>query len=115
MLEIANEFGHRGFDHRLIRSTAGEAALVRLAKQTAPDLLVSASALGDGRYPDELAQAADVLLIHFNGTVMDDIPARIAALKRFGKPIVCNEDEKVGQQGARRLRNCALPMAPRGG
>ena len=106
VLEIANEFDHRGFDHPLLRSADGEIALVRLARQTAPDLLVSVSALGDGRYPDKLAKAADILLIHFNGTALDDIPARIAALKRFGKPIVCNEDQKVGQEGARAAELC---------
>ena len=66
------------------------------AKETAPELLVSTSGLGHGRYPDELAGAADFILIHFNGTTLEDSPARIAALKRFGKPIVCNEDPKTG-------------------
>jgi len=36
VLEIANEIGHPGFDHPLLRSADGEAALVRLAKQTIP-------------------------------------------------------------------------------
>ncbi len=101
VLEIANEFDHSGFDHRLIRSVAGEVELIRLAKKTAPGLLVSTSGLGHGRYPDELADAADFLLIHFNGTRLDDIPRRIAALRRFKKPVVCNEDEKTGEAGAR--------------
>ena len=41
-----------------------------------------------------MAAAADFLLIHFNNTRLDDIPVRIAALKRFRKPIVCNEDDR---------------------
>ncbi len=100
VLEIANEFDHSGFDHRLIRSVSGEIELIRLAKKTAPELLVSTSGLGHGRYPEAVAESADFLLIHFNGTPLKEIPARIAALKRFGKPVVCNEDEKIGDQGA---------------
>ena len=106
VLEIANEFDHGGFDHRLIRTVEGEVELIRLAKKTAPGLLVSTSGLGHGRYPDALAEAADFLLIHFNGTPLDDIPARIEALKRFGKPIVCNEDPKTGEAGARAAELC---------
>ncbi len=106
VLEIANEFDHDGFDHRLISTVEGQIELIRLAKRTAPDLLVSASGLGHGRYPEKLAEVADVLLIHFNGTPLDAIPARIKALKRFGKPIVCNEDTKVGDRGARAAELC---------
>lgn len=101
VLEIANEFNHPGFDHEILETPAGEAELIALAKKTAPHLLVSASGLGDGRLPDEVARASDFLLIHFNSTGPKDIPARIAALKKYGKPIVCNEDDKVGAAGAR--------------
>ena len=73
-----------------------------LAKKTAPDLLVSTSGIGNGRLADEVARASDFLLIHFNGTGVGDIPERIAALRKFGKPIVCNEDDKVGGDSARR-------------
>ena len=106
VLEISNEFDHPGFDHRLIRTVPGQVELIRLAKQTAPDLLVSTSGLGHGRYPVELAEAADFLLIHFNGTSLDEIPVRIAALRKFRKPIVCNEDAKVGEAGARAAELC---------
>lgn len=106
LLEIANEFDHGGFDHRLIKTTEGITELIRLAKQTAPALLVSTSGLGHGRLPDTVAQASDFLLIHFNGTAMEDIPTCIAALKKCGKPIVCNEDEKLGEDGARAADLC---------
>jgi CubicO group peptidase (beta-lactamase class C family) len=106
ILEVANEFGHGGFNHRLLRTPAGQVELVRLARATAPGLLVSSSALGHGRYPDELAEAADVLLVHFNDTPLDEVPARIAALRKFKKPIVCNEDTKVGEAGARAAELC---------
>jgi hypothetical protein len=80
--------------------------LLELAKKTHADLLVSTSGLGDGKFPEEAAHAADFLLIHFNGTKTDDIPARIKALKKFGKPVVCNEDAKVGAAGALAARMC---------
>ena len=101
VLEIANEFGHGGFDHRLLKRAEGIAQLVRLARETSRGLLVSASGLGNGRLPEPVARASDFLLIHFNNTRLKDIPARIGVLKRYGKPIVCNEDHKSGPQGAK--------------
>ncbi|CAN5905685.1 hypothetical protein BH23PLA1_BH23PLA1_09810 [soil metagenome] len=106
VIEIANEFDHRGFDHPILRTPEGMAELIRLARQQAPDLLVSASGLGHGRLPDEVAEASDFLLIHFNGTKLEDIPDRIAALRRFGKPIVCNEDDKQEKAAARAAELC---------
>jgi CubicO group peptidase (beta-lactamase class C family) len=106
VLEIANEFDHNGFDHRLLRTEEGEIELIRLAKEVAPGLLVSTSGLGHGRFPVSVARAADFLLIHFNGTPLGEIRARIAALKKFGKAIVCNEDDKVGEAGASAAELC---------
>jgi len=100
-LEIANEFGHGGFDHKLLKTPAGIAELIRLAKEAAPGLLVSASGLGNGACPREVCEAADFILIHFNSTPVADIPKRVAALRRYGKAIVCNEDDKTGELGAR--------------
>jgi hypothetical protein len=101
VLEIANEFPHSGFDHRLLRSPEGQAELIRLAKKTAPALLVSTSGIGDGKFPDVVAEAADFLLIHYNGVPVAQIPERIQALKKHSKPIVCNEDAKAGAEAAR--------------
>lgn len=106
VLEIANEFGHRGFDHDLIRTVEGQMELLRLVRQTAPKLLVGTSGLGGGRFPAQLARESDLLLIHFNNTPLPAIPERIEALKEFGKPIVCNEDTKIGQDGARAAEMC---------
>jgi CubicO group peptidase (beta-lactamase class C family) len=100
VLEIANEFAHRGFDHTILKDPRGEAGLIALARKAAPGLLVSTSGMGDGTLPDPVARASDFLLIHFNTTGLADIPARVAALKKYGKPIVCNEDDKVGADGA---------------
>jgi CubicO group peptidase (beta-lactamase class C family) len=100
VLEVANEFHHGGFDHQVLKTPVGEAELIALAKKTAPGLLVSTSGLGGGRLPDEVCRASDFLLIHFNSTKLEDIPTRIAALKKYGKPIVVNEDDKVGREAA---------------
>ena len=99
VLEIANEYGHSGFDYRLLKSPEGIAELIRLAKRTGPELMVSASGYGDGRLAEQVARASDFLLIHFNGTPLNAIPGRIAALRQFDKPIVCNEDAKTGEEG----------------
>jgi CubicO group peptidase (beta-lactamase class C family) len=101
VLEIANEFGHGGFDHQLLRTDLGQVELIRLAKKAAPGLLVSTSGLGNGRFPDRVARAADFLLIHFNDTPLSQIPDRIRVLKQYGKPIVCNEDDKLSDDGAK--------------
>jgi CubicO group peptidase (beta-lactamase class C family) len=106
VLEIANEFGHNGFDHRVLKTPEGIVELIGLAKRTSPSLLVSASGLGNGQLPDNVARASDFLLIHFNSTAVKDIPGCIAALKKFGKPIVCNEDPKAGAEGAAAAEAC---------
>jgi hypothetical protein len=111
LLEIANEYAHRGFDHAILRSAEGVASLLRLAKRTAPHLLVSASEKGGrGGFPPEflehVAPASDFLLIHLNVTPLPTVSARLASLPRTGKPIVCNEDAKQGEDGARVAEIC---------
>jgi CubicO group peptidase (beta-lactamase class C family) len=106
VLEIANEFGHRGFDHRLLKTADGIAELIRLAKRTVPGLLVSSSSLENGIHDDRVAEASDFLLVHFNSTRLEDIPQRIALLRTWGKPIICNEDQKVGEAGAQAAETC---------
>ncbi len=105
-LEIANEYGHSGYQHASLRQPEGQVALIELAKKTAPALLVSTSGLGDGKVDEAVARASDFLLLHFNNTALADIPQRIAALKRYGKPIVCNEDDKTGEPGAKAAQAC---------
>ena len=61
VLEVANEYPHRGFAHHLLRDPKGQASLVQLANQTAPDLLVTSSGLGDGVIHAEVAEACDFL------------------------------------------------------
>jgi CubicO group peptidase (beta-lactamase class C family) len=103
VLEIANEYPHGGFAHKLIREPKGTASLVRLAKETSPGLLVTASGLGSGTIDAEVAQACDFLTPHWNSTPVEQIPVRLAALKKYGKPIVVNEDDKTGESAAKAL------------
>ncbi len=106
VLETANEYPHGGFVHDVVRSPEGQADLLRLAKRTWPQLLVSASGYGDGKSHSQVIEAADFLLIHFNGTPVEKIPERIAALRKFGKPIACNEDDKTGRTAAKAAELC---------
>jgi hypothetical protein len=80
--------------------------LIALAKRVHPGLLVSTSDVRSGVVPKEVAQSADFLLVHFNATNLEDIPARIKALREFGKPVVCNEDTKTGEAGAKAAALC---------
>ncbi|MFW5877519.1 MAG: hypothetical protein ACOCUP_00260, partial [bacterium] len=104
VLEISNEYRHGGFrswvDGEWLMSEEGQVELMELAKQHHPELLVSTSGMGNGLFHELLANSADFLLIHFNTTSLDLYESRIADLKKFGKPIVCNEDDKLGHEGA---------------
>ena len=100
VIEVANEHAHRGFTHDIIRRPEAHAELIRLTKESNPDVIVSTSGMGSGRKSDAVAQAVDFIIIHFNNTDMADVPDRIEAMKRFGKPVLCNEDTKVGRRGA---------------
>ncbi len=104
VLEVSNEYRHGGFrnwsDGEWLISEEGQVELIRLAKQLNPELLVSTSGMGNGTYHEDLARAADFLLIHFNTTSLDLYESRINDVKKYGKPIVCNEDDKLGTEGA---------------
>lgn len=106
-VEVANEYPHNGFAHAMIRDPKGQSSLIRLVKETAPGLLVTASGYGDGKVHAEVAEACDFLTPHWNSTKVEDIPARVAALKRFGKPVVCNEDDKVGERAVAAMQASA--------
>ena len=111
VLEVANEYGHRGFDHPILKTHEGMAELIRLAKRTSPRLLVGASELGGrGAYPagflEHVVPASDFLLVHLNVTPLAGVAARLANLPKLAKPIVCNEDDKIGADGARSAEIC---------
>lgn len=89
-----------------MKTSQGQVELIRLAKESFPGLLVSTSGQGGGTLPDDVARASDCLLIHFNTTELEAYPERIKALKEYGKPIVCNEDEEYREDGASAARLC---------
>jgi hypothetical protein len=105
ILEVANEYGHPGFDHSVLRTDAGVASLIRLAQQRHSSLPVSASTRGTARTTPAVADAADVLLVHFNQLGTSEIATRVGALRKAypTKPIVCNEDDRTGSAAASAL------------
>lgn len=108
VLEISNEYAHGGFRHwedgEWLKSVEGQLELIRLAKAKAPTLLVSTSGMGDGAMPPALATAVDFIVIHLNTTPIDLYPEKIREVRRYGKPVLCNEDDKTGQLGAEAAR-----------
>ena len=108
ILEIANEFAHAGYanwpDGAWLRSCEGQVELIQAAKAAAPDLIVSTSGMGSGEMFESVARAGDYTIIHFNNTETDAIPSRVEASKVYSKPVVCNEDDKIGPVGAKAAR-----------
>jgi hypothetical protein len=108
VLEISNEYLHNGYSNwkegKWLMSTSGQLELVNYAKSLYPELLVSTSGMGDGQMNDSLAAAVDFITIHFNSTPLNDYPGKIEILKSARKPVICNEDDKTGSEGAEALR-----------
>lgn len=107
ILEVSNEYRHDGFlnwkDGNWFVSSKGQVELIRLAKTIAPEFIVGTSGMGDGTLVDSLVMVADYLTVHFNTTSLSDYPEKISRLIKTGKPVVCNEDDKTGRQGAAAL------------
>lgn len=108
ILEISNEFSHGGFnkwnDGEWLRSVEGQVELITHAKRIAPDLLVSTSGMGSGLALEQIAAVSDFIILHFNRTPLNLIPERIAQARQYGKPVICNEDDKTGKVGAEAAR-----------
>ena len=111
VLEIANEFGHGGFDHNLLKTAAGQVELIGLAKKVHPGLLVSTSDVGDGTIPKEVAEAADFLLIHFNGTKVEDIPGAIGRSASSASQWCATRTQDRRRAGRGRPRLCVAAGA----
>jgi hypothetical protein len=107
LLEISNEFMHDGFlywgEGKWLVSIKGQVELIEYAKSMHPKLFVSTSGMGSGQMPDSIIKVADFVTIHFNTTRLDKYGERINALKKSGKPVICNEDDKTGKEGAAAL------------
>lgn len=116
IIEIANEVGHPGFDHRqYIRDDL--ATLIRLAqsrfaaKNASFRLPVSASGLGNLGIPKGIREAADLTTIHGNDRPpeykLSRVPELVADTTLPG-PIYMNEDDN-GRDPS--LRNLELELA----
>ncbi len=107
ILEVSNEYRHGGYlkwpDGDWLITDAAQVSLIERAKSINPALLVSTSGMGDGRVNEQIAQKVDYLVIHLNNTSLDQYGEKIGQLKRYGKPIVCNEDDKLSKEGANAL------------
>jgi hypothetical protein len=101
LFEVANEFGHGGYKHEILRDENGVIELISLAKKTHPGLLVASSRQSHRTPADATYRAEDFILVHFNQLPTEGIPDFIANLKKYGKPVVCNEDSKIGEEGAK--------------
>lgn len=108
VLEVSNEFSHGGYnkwkDGEWLRSVDGQIELIRHVKRLAPNLLVSTSGMGSGLIPEPIAREADYIILHFNRTPLNLIPERIKQARSYGKPVLCNEDDKTGEVGAEAAR-----------
>jgi len=91
IIEIANEYTHGGFSD-FIKSEDGEVELINIIRSTAPNLLASTSGIGDCRFHEKLCETADFMLIHGNGCNPDIYEKRVNEFRKYGKPIVFNED-----------------------
>jgi hypothetical protein len=102
ILEVVNEYKHRGFEHAILHSDASVADLIRLAKQRYPGLLVSASHVRNGKTSARVASASDLIIVHYNSLALSEIPDSVKAIRRAypGKPILSNEDQRVGSAAA---------------
>ena len=104
ILEVSNEYRHGGYrnwkDGRWIVSTKGQAELLKVAKNLHPALIVGTSGMGDGSLADSLVGVADYITIHFNNTSLENYEEKITSVRKVGKPVICNEDDKLRQAGA---------------
>lgn len=107
ILEISNEYRHGGYrnwkDGHWLSSTKGQLELMAQAKRMDESLIISTSGMGDGQLNDSLIMAADYISIHFNNTSLEDYERKIENVKKAGKPVLCNEDDKTGTAGAAAL------------
>ncbi|MFC1714643.1 cellulase family glycosylhydrolase [Candidatus Poribacteria bacterium] len=92
MIEIANEYRLKGFTSEYIKSEDGEVELMNIVKATAPELIVSTGGMGDCLFHEKLCEAGDFILLHGNVSSPEIYEERINSLKKYGKPIVFNED-----------------------
>ena len=98
LVEINNECNTR-YEHPILQPPRVHELIQRVQERGNGRLLVSTSYGGRGRIPDEsVAQVADFILLHGNGTADPDLIAdqvqRTRSMSSYrGQPIVFNEDD----------------------
>lgn len=92
LVEIANEYKHSGFDHPIILEEDGEVELMSLVRSAAPELQVSTAGMGNARFHESLAEAADYILLHGNVSEPGEYPESIKSVTGYDKPVIFNED-----------------------
>lgn len=112
LLEISNEYRHNGFllwnEGKWLRTNKAQSELISYAKALHPSLMVSTSGMGNGQMSDSLVKVVDFVTVHFNSTPLEKYGERIGVLKKTGKPVICNEDDKTGEEGAMALLQSVL-------
>lgn len=92
LLELADEYTAKGYDHEIFRSADRMAELVTLTKKAAPGLLVSSNRQGTGRIDPPVGNASDFLSTHFTGLPVEMIPLRVLRVMVYSKPVLCTAD-----------------------
>ena len=111
ILEIADEYPRKEYDHDVIRTPDGVASLISLARKTAPKLLVSSSSGANGRIPHDVGNASSFYMLHFDGVPLARIGPWIVKASKSSKVVVCNQDAKTGEEGAKALEETVNGLA----
>jgi hypothetical protein len=83
-----------------MRSREGMVEMIAVARSVAPHLLISTSTTA----AREIVEVSDYVLLHLNDTSLEGIPEMLEAGLVYGKPVVVNEDDKLGYEGAEAAR-----------
>ena len=100
IIEVANEFGNKAYDHAALKDPVGVASLIKLARDTAPKTIVAASSPGNGRTAHQVGNASHFILLHFDAIPAAAIGAKVPAASKYAKAIVCNSDNELGEEAA---------------
>ena len=110
LLEIAGDHANRAYDHDSIRKPDRCAALIKLARKTAPTLLVTASGSGTGRVAHQISSAADLVMLRFNETPVARIQKMVVKASKVSKAVVCNDDARSGKDAVAALDACVSSL-----
>ncbi len=96
IVDVASGFLDPGYDHDALRDPVALADVIASVKKACPGLLVAASGVGNGRTSHQVGNASDFILLQFSKIPAGQIQARVTSASKYVKAIVCNADEKTG-------------------